>query len=110
LETYQVGVTKFGEFRKDAGLVLVKRPVDIGPQHSYLFPHSDPPAGESPRVYTTYAAPKTGLWKIVEEGEEVHLSNGKFSNRWSFVVGDAGGPICVLRFTDGTLTELRPVR
>jgi hypothetical protein len=112
LNVYQIGVTRFEDFQKDAGLVLIERDSPAtAPRHSYLNPNPTPSQSMQPPKLVSYATPKGSAWKIVEQKHETHFSfpkSAKNYDKWSFVVGDKRGPICILIFEAGTLSDKKP--
>ena len=89
LQSYQVGVTKFKDFKRDARLI------DVSHQTS------------TPLQSRSYSLPPDSPWKLYGKGEDVSFRKGTFSHKWKFVVGDAEGAVCALWFdSSGTLVDI----
>jgi hypothetical protein len=124
IQTYQIGVTTFADFKKDASLEEMKPDSDKPPTHSYLNPELDSVDSKMPGGSQFYTTSKKNPWQILEQNtesvSEFHSISGLFSGKPSssssntkkskFVVGDVKGPVCILVFDDaGKLTELKPL-
>jgi hypothetical protein len=105
LATYQVGQTKFDEFKRDAGLAQVERPAPTVPP-SYLHPNR---ASWFPQTQTTWVS-QNHPWRIYEAGQYSAVHARKFTQHWKFVVGDLTQPISILTFNgQGILVNISPV-
>ena len=89
LQSYQVGVTKFKDFKRDAGFIDVSHQTDTAIQAR------------------RYGVPVGSPWKLYGEGQDTSFRNGTFSQKWKFVVGDTDGAISTLWFdSSGTLVDI----
>jgi hypothetical protein len=124
IQTYQVGVTTFTDFKEDAKLEEMKPDSNKTPTHSYLNPELDSMDTKFPGALPFYTTSENSPWKILEQGAESSSESrttsgiraGKSSSSSSqtskskFVVGDAKGPVCILIFDGaGKLAELKPL-
>ncbi len=102
LATYQVGITTFADFRRDADVDLHEPPPPKS--RSYLGPPPSFPRGGY------YLAAKSSAWRIFEQRQSYSFAHGTNSYGLALVVGDVHEPICILTFHNGTLSEIRPIR
>lgn len=106
LQKYQVGVTKYSDFRNDTGLVEL----EAQNQTSYLTPQPQTALAWAPQTHREYKLPKNSQWKIYQIGESVHVEHWKITANRRFVVGDRKTPLCILSFNEaGILTDKSPV-
>ena len=104
LHTYQVGTTKFDNFRRDTQMVLQ----EVAPPETKQRRYLEPAVTFKMRSYKT---PQASPWKIYEQNQTSSgpLIGARYHQQ-KFVVGDANGPVAVLAFTNGTLSEIKFVR
>lgn len=89
LQTYQVGVTKFKDFKKDADLIELAHQTN------------------SPLPSIRYEVSKESPWKLYGQGEESTFHNWVFTKKWKYEVGDSKNKICTLWFdANGTLVNI----
>ena len=89
LQSYQVGVTKFKDFKRDAGLIELSHKADEGLQAQ------------------RYGVPLESRWKLYGEGQNASFSHWSSTFTWKFVVGDTDEAICTLWFdASGTLVAI----
>ncbi len=124
IQTYQIGVTTFTDFKKDANLEEMKPVSDKPTTHQYLDPQLGSMDSKIPGALPIYTTGENSPWKILEQGAESSSesrttsgimlgkpsSSSSQTSKSKFVVGDPKGPVCILIFDGaGKLTELKPL-
>ena len=89
LQSYRVGVTKFDDFKRDAGLVELPSQVD------------------SPQQAGRYKVPVGSPWRLYSQGQSSNFQHWTWTQKWSFVVGDTNEALSTLWFdASGTLVDI----
>ena len=99
LAAYQAGKTIFGDFKRDAGLILRSGSMEVSP---------DPmnPFGKS-----RYVVPDGSAWRIYQVNVIGDISEGSTNKTWIFSVGTTERPISKLMFSGtGELLSITPMQ
>ncbi len=97
LKSYQVGKTTFGDFKRDAGLVLVKGSDYVWPGQQFFL--------------SQYVVPKGSAWQLYGINKFLVGGRDETNSTWTFKVGDTVRPIFNLTFLGtGQLVAIAPAK